>query len=78
MALRLLTGLSKPTAVAWLASVISDEAIGSLVKVTCANAASRAAVLRPLPVRLASSAFAAVSAADLLPAMKEFARFPRR
>src|SRR5262249_36006338 len=55
------------------ASVISDDAIGSLVKDTWVNAAARMGDLRLLPVRVDSSALAADSAADLLLAINELA-----
>src|ERR1700733_1732887 len=65
----LLTGLSSPTVTACWASVSSDEAIGSLVKVICANEAGSRLDLRALPLTEASSGLAAASAADLLVAM---------
>ena len=53
--------------------MISDAAIGSFVNVTCANDAARMLVLSDLPLSAASSASAAVSAADLSLLMKLFA-----
>ena len=55
-----LTGWSSPTATACLASVASEEAMGSLVKVICLNDAASAEDFRPLPSSVVSSAFAAV------------------
>ena len=60
-----LTGLSSPTASACLASVASEDAIGSLVKVICLNDAARAEDFRPLPSSVVSSSLAAVSAAEV-------------
>ena len=60
-----LTGWSSPTASACLASVASEEAMGSLVKVISLNDAARAEAFRPLPSSVVSSALAAVSAADV-------------
>src|ERR1035438_2835636 len=68
-----LTGLSSPTASACCASVASEDAMGSSVKVISLNDAARMDDFRPLPVRLASSALAAVSAAAGSLAMQSFA-----
>src|SRR6516164_9513571 len=63
MADRFLTGVSSPTATACCASVISDEAIGSLVKVMYLSAALSTFGFSPLPSSLVSSALAAEAAA---------------
>src|ERR1022692_4735438 len=70
MLFRLLTGLTKPTATACCASVSSEDAMGSLVKVICLKAAARTAGFRPLLSIEVSSALAAVSAAALCWLMK--------
>ena len=49
-----LTGLSSPTATACLASVASEEAMGSLVKVISLKDAASAADFRPLPSSVVS------------------------
>src|SRR3981081_2410963 len=69
----LLTGLSRPTATACWASAARDDAIGSLVKVICWNAAERTLDFRPFPVVDVSSALAAASAAAWSLWMKLFA-----
>ena len=60
-----LTGVSRPTATACLASVASEEAMGSLVKVICLNDAASAEDFRPLPSSVVSSALAEASAAEV-------------
>src|ERR1035438_2994868 len=64
-----LTGWSSPTASACLASVASEDAIGSLVKGIVLKDAARAELFRPLPSSVVSSAFAAVAAAELFALM---------
>src|SRR5260370_38595791 len=59
----LLTGLSRPTATACWASAARDDAIGSLVKVICWNAADSTLDFRPFPSADVSSELAAASAA---------------
>ena len=58
-----LTGVSSPTATACLASVASEEAMGSLVKVISLNDAASGADFSPLPSRVVSSALAEASRA---------------
>src|ERR1700729_2811887 len=70
MAFRSDTGLSRPTLTALLASVMSDEPIGLLVKVIWSNDAATMAGFRLLPLTAASSALATLSACVLLAAMK--------
>src|ERR1700735_2787457 len=53
MAFRSDTGLSRPTLTALLASVMSDEPIGSLVKVIWSNEAATMAGFRLLPLTAA-------------------------
>src|SRR5215468_4512334 len=60
---RFLTGVSSPTATACCASVVSEDAIGSLVNVMYFSAALSTFGFRPLPSSLVSSALAAEAAA---------------
>src|ERR1039458_7281243 len=64
-----LTGVSSPTASACLASVASEDAIGSLVNVICLKDAWRAELFRPLPSSVVSSALAAAAADEGLALM---------